>query len=241
MTFVSNETLAAQIEAAKQAAANLVPQTPAPQAAAVPAVQNTQSTAVGLPSAGKRMGLSEFMNSGNADADGFIKIGESGVKFGKDLRGFQNVEFVINLGKDVRFFHTISYGNSPAIYKRSADGIIEQSGGTWAQAVENAQRVDPRARVYESAEIVLELAKDVVAGKDTLASAGSRWGYSTPKTGSKKFRRLLSQAQDQGIDIENDDILVRVGGEPKAGNGNTWNEVTFELVGRASLDGTPLE
>ena len=70
------------------------------------------------------------------------------------------------------------------------------TGGSWAQAQLDAQRMDPKARPYRSGDLAFVATTELVSTKSQpkgaiLAKPRTRMGYSLSTTGWKELRAAL--------------------------------------------------
>ena len=165
--------------------------------------------------------------------DGFIKVSEDGLKFGKDGKlVIEPVDTIIDLSEVVSG-RAIKSNTTPAKYEKTFDGIVAQSGKPWRLAVAEIQQLTPTAREYPTADIPFTIVGDVVSGKDLQAEDGTRWGYGLSTTNRDNWARFLRAIAQAGLDVNSARVRCRISAEKKTGNGNTWGVVAFEFLGAA--------
>lgn len=209
----------AAIAQASAAAANI----PAQNAGVGTAVAPAQTTAVAAPAAGTPMGLADAM-AGMQVVDNYLKVSELGLQIGGKKGVVEEILVTIDMS-EVAYSEAIKFGN-PAVYEKTYDRVIAASGKPWAQAIVDAQKVDPKARPYRSADIAMTLVDDVTLTKETV-EADTVLGHSLSTTGFKAFASLVKQLQKAGIDPTTATIKVTVGYTERSSNGNTWGILDF--------------
>lgn len=105
-----------------------------------------------------------------------------GAQNDKPLKTF---DAVIDLS-EAKKVHTVRYtlGGGQYQYKKSYDQVVLSDGsGSWADALIEAKRIDPKASVYESAELVFIANEDIKAMTgEVVVKAGERIGKGTSQT-----------------------------------------------------------
>lgn len=162
--------------------------------------------------------------------DEWVKVNEFGLTMGTDKELQKEILVDIDMTEGVGFFvkESIKWGNSPVKYASRYDGPLSDQGEPWAEVVSQARAIDPRAKVYPSADILMTLAEDVKLKKGKLdagVSVGhtlsmSNWGNWT------EFYRQVMRA-----DKLNQVVRVKLTSQEVNGkNGYTWGVIEFELA-----------
>jgi hypothetical protein len=213
------------IAAAQQAAAQVVPATIQP------------GTAVSMVGAGTPLGLNDMM-AGSMSVDAWLKVKDVGLFVGGDMRVFEELKLGVDMS-EVQYCESIKYGN-PAQYDKSYDRVVSARGGSWADAITKAQKVDPNARTFRSADIPF-LALEEVKGKDktTLVEVGGTIGHSLSTTGWKAWTALVKDLQKKGIDPTTAKITMTVKSLPQKSNKGSWGILDFSDV--EVVDAFPFE
>lgn len=191
------------------------------------AVVNTSSTAVAMPSAGKKLTMEELA-TGTMAVDDFLKVSQFGLLVGKDAKKpvdtfrakllmVEGVGYVPNM--------TIKFGQNPVNYVKTCDLARTANGKSWPAELERISRIDPNARPYPAADIALTLLED--AG---VMKAGQSVGHTTATTSFKHFKKLCEDVTQAGLTGK--EIEVEVGFEARTKNNNNWGELKFKLIGR---------
>lgn len=207
-------------------------------AASVPAVVangggNTGVATYTPQSPARRMTLDDLKNS-SMQVDEFVKVKEFGMLIGSGNTLIQEIDVSIDLNA-VMPHEAIKAGN-PAKYWKSYDGATCATGGSWQDAVRQAQAIDPKAYTYKSADIPMTVVNPVKGPKnEVLAEAGVRLGVTLSTTNLKNFSEFLLEVEKQKLDGQT--VLVKLGFEAKSNKaGNKWGVFTFTLLGEAAPD-----
>lgn len=227
MTAIAGNVNAA-IEAAKAAAANLAPsQAVVPAAAAPGAGQYAAPAAYTAPAA--PMSMDDLM-VGSMSVDLWLKVKEFGLIVGAGNPPELLREIVVGLDmSEVIPNYSIKYGN-PAVYKKTFDRVTCATGGSWAEAVAQAQRVDPKARDYRSADLPFVALEDIKGPSGAvLAEAGKRIGHTLSTTNWREFELFYRDLAQKGL--TKSVVKVKLGFLPRSNaGGNKWGVVTFQLL-----------
>lgn len=209
-------------EAAKAAVLKQAAQT-AGVVATVPANNNTP---VALrPAAPLSM---DDMKGGGIAVDGWIGVNEHGMIAGpKKVLASSQIVVDIDLTA-IGFNFAIKFGKNPVTYFKTYDRVTEARGGSWAEAVDKAHKVDPSAREYRSADVPMTVVGDIMKGKEVLVTDGTLVGYSIATTGWNNFSKFWKECEANGL--TNGTVRVALEAEPKASNGNTWGVIKWNRV-----------
>jgi hypothetical protein len=97
-----------------------------------------------------------------------------------------------------------------------------------------AQKVDPKAKPYRSADIPLIAVEDIVSTKQkgkVLLEKGQAVGISLSTTNWKNWASFWKGLQSANIDTKTTKVLVKLGYEDKTNAaGNEWAVFTFEFL-----------
>lgn len=216
------DPVAAAMEAARIAATNML----ASQANQVTTTQPSGGeVAVARP--GKALTF-EDMAAGSITVDQWIGVKEFGLLFGSEKKLVTapvTVEIDLNA---VAYQQSIKFGN-PAQYLKSYDASVCASGGSWEAAISRAQRVDPNARPYPSADVPMRTTHDVKAADgSTVAEKGAVLGNSLSTTNWTNWKTLMAAAKAAGKSGVARVVLTAEKRTNK--NNNVWGVIVFTLA-----------
>jgi len=212
--------------------------TSAIQAAMEKAKEAAQNTAVattgqaGTPALpGKKLSMDDM--TGGLSVDKWIKVTTHGMTLGDSsslITAAMKCKFDATSGVGFLPKLSIKAGN-PASYASSYDGQVSDKGGSWADAIQKMQQIDPKAQPYRSADLPFITLEPVKAIDGTIvAEAGVKLGNSLSTTNWRTFEELWREIQHKGF--EGKMIEVNVGFKSMSNSkGNKWGILTFELVG----------
>jgi hypothetical protein len=193
---------------------------------AVPEVGNTAVAAYQGP--GRALTLDDMM-VGNFRVDAYLKVNQFGMQIGNNQALFQT-PFELGLDmSEIAYNQTVKFGN-PVVYLKSYDLVSCATGGSWAAAIERAQRIDPKARPYRSADLPFVVLTDIKAPDGTvILEAGKRLGHSVSTTGWNSFDDLVKKLRKEGniVDIARANLKVKVGFEAKSNPSGKWGVLLF--------------
>ena len=193
----------------------------------VPATQQVPAEAP--MGAGAPMSLDDFV-VGQMNVEGYLKVDRHGLHLdSNDESKMESVDVVID-PNEVQITECIKFGNPPT-YRKTLDRRTSTSGGTWQEAIREAQAADPKAKPYKSADIPMELINEIDAGGSTY-EAGTRVGHSLSTTNGGEFQTFLRDLNNAGL--RNEPVKVRVSYKRKSNQKYKWAVVTFQLLGSAS-------
>ena len=209
------------IDAAKAASAVAV----AAQASALPAVQ-AAGGAVALPASKLTF---DGIATGQMNVDLWMKVKEFGLIFGVNNVLVPEVEVSLSM-KEATPNLSIKFGQTPPTYFKTYDGATAAGGGTWAEKVAIAQRADPKARPYPSADLPFVAISDIKGPKgEPLVTKGQRIGHTLSTTNFKEFDAFRNKLVAMGL--QDADVVVKLGFKAQTNrNGVTWGVVTFDFV-----------
>lgn len=219
---MSADHINASVEAARQAAQNQASASPSQNTAVA---TQTQSTAVAMPTAGKKLSMDDLM-IGQMVVDGWMKVSEDGLKVGEGSKYIEEFEGIIDMTEGVGYTPqlTVKYGNSPVNYVKTYDQASTNTGKSWSEELVRIAQIDPKARPYPSADVIITLEKDAGTLK-----AGQTVGYALATTSFKHFATFLKEVKAQGL--EGARVHVKVGYIARDSKGNKWGEAKYTLIG----------
>jgi hypothetical protein len=216
------DPVAAAVAAAQAAAIKMLNK----QANSVATTEPSASTAMAPLRPGKPLGYDDLA-AGNISVDMWIGVSEYGITFGQEKTLCPDeIEVEIDLNA-VAYSRTIKFGN-PATYLKSYDAVTCFSGGSWEDAIARAQRADPKARDYPSADLPMLLTHDVTVKDKVVAEEGTKLGNSLSTTNWANWKNFMDGLKAQGI---GGIVRVKLGAQKRTNkNGNIWGVLTFTHV-----------
>lgn len=177
---------------------------------------------------GSPMGLDDFV-VGQMNVEGYVKVDRHGLHLdNNDEDKFDHLDVILD-PSEIQVTEAIKFGNPPTYYK-TLDRVNCVQGGTWANAIREAQKADPKAKPYKSADIPMELLNETEAGGSTY-EAGTRVGHSLSTTNGGEFQTFLRELQKQGL--RNSRVQVRLKPKKQSNQKYKWAIISFELLGAA--------
>jgi hypothetical protein len=225
-----HDPIAAAIAKAQAAAAELSNLQAASAGAISTTVAPAASTAVAPVAPGKPVTMDDML-AGGISVDSWLGVKEFGLVVGPNKELFTDVMKVAIDMTAVAPHFAIKFGNPPT-YLKTYDRVICAQGGSWAQAIQRAQQVDPRAREYRSADLPMLLLHDVTLpkAKEPVLTAGTKLGYSLSTTNWAAWEAVYREALKAGL--AGSVVEVELGSERRTNkNGNAWGIVTFKFMG----------
>ncbi|MGQ7794688.1 hypothetical protein ACUN0C_20030 [Faunimonas sp. B44] len=199
-------------------------------AGALPAQVNGMQQGGALTTAGPGVSVESLLASSMA-VDHWLKVNEFGIQVGTNKALFDTLKVGLRLG-EVAYCKAVKYGSAPPTYEHCFDGVTSTKGGTWAEALVRARKVDPKARDYASANIPFVALEDIVdpKKKEVIAEQGQTLGHGLSTTGWANFAKFIKALQAKGVDISNDTVVFTLGWQERNSNGNTWGVFTYDDV-----------
>lgn len=169
----------------------------------------------------------------SSKVDTWLKVDEFGLNVGTDRKKVEEVLVEIDMTEEVGFFvkESIKWGSTPVNYASRFGGAMADNGQPWAEVVARAVRLDPRAKVYPSADIIARVADPIEQSKGvdpvavgTMMGIGlsmSNWGNWVT------FYQDVAKAGLLGTTVKVKVLAEEVKGKK---NGMTWGVMKFELV-----------
>jgi hypothetical protein len=206
------------LASARANAASLVP---------APVATNANLPAVAQPQ-GKLLSFDDL--GGSFSADVFLKVTDAGIKLGNNGKEYHKKLHVTMDTSAVQATMAIkaSVQGGQAKYWRTHDGVVTIDGTPWVEALSEAQRTQPGARPYKSADIPMRLIEPV-EGVDTHKVLGVSLS-TTNFAGFDAFRKELVAKGVWG-----QEVIVELGFERRSKQGvRDWGVFTFKFVDLAS-------
>lgn len=181
----------------------------------------------------RKFTVDDLQGSG-LNPDIYVSIDKHGLAFkGKDGL-VDSMEVILDLSRGLHVFEAIRFGD-PVQYIKTYDGVRSEQGGPWGEAVAKAQRVDPKLRPYQGADIAMEATHDAVNGKGVVVvEKGTVIGLSTSVTARPNLKAFTDQCKQQGLDGKT--VLLRLSVEQKTNAKGSWGIPVFELLGEHNPD-----
>lgn len=190
----------------------------------------------GTVAAYQKPSMDSFLDGGGLDVDVFIRLNDSGIRFGDKMQGLVD-EFTADL--DMSLVTPISsfryeVGGQTTFIK-SYDGVTASDGRNFAQACAQAERI-PGAKcsgVYPTVEIpmtLVEAVKDPKAGSNVKFEAGTTVGYTPSVTGAKYFQALGKKLRDEDPTLLKQTIRVKCTHLRRTKGTNNWGVIEFERI-----------
>lgn len=211
-------TIEEAIAAAKANAANVVTENAVTVAngAGVPGMPAPRGVPLGL----------DDMLGGSLNVVAWLKVNELGLRIGNDNTLFDELDVAIPMN-EVAYCYSVRYGN-PAVYEKTYDRVSNSRGGSWMDTLARAQRVDPKASEFRSADVPFYALADIKNKKgDILVKEGEAIGHSLAVTGWKAFQQFVQKAQAAGMDVRSGIIKVKLGFTEQKNQKGTWGILKF--------------
>lgn len=172
----------------------------------------------------------EDMAAGSITVDQWIGVKEFGLLFGAEKKLVtEPVTVEIDLNA-VAYQQSIKFGN-PAQYLKTYDASVCATGGSWEAAIARAQRVDPNARPYPSADVPMRVTHDVKSGNVLVAEAGQVLGNSLSTTNWANWKKFMADCKAAGLTGV---VKVVLTAEKRTNkNNNVWGVIVFTLASDA--------
>lgn len=219
--------MSAAIKAAQEAAANIVEAEVVSET--LPATRSGEAAPVvnyskpSMETMGQANGISQTV-------DFWLKVDEFGLSIDSDRKKHDEIFVLIDMVEDEGYFvkESIKWGD-PANYASRYNGAMADNGQPWSEVVARATRIDPRAKVFPSADIILVVDQDIVL-KDSTVVAGSKMGLGLSMSNWRNWTTFYKEVSQAGL--LNTTVRVRLSGEEVTGkkNGHTWGVIKMELA-----------
>lgn len=182
--------------------------------------------AVGMPAQkAAPLGLDDML-TGALNVVAWLKVTEFGLKVGNDNTLFDEIEVAIPMN-EIAYCYSVRYGN-PATYEKTYDRVQNARGGSWAEALMRAKKIDPNASEFRSADIPFYLLADLKNKKgEVIVEAGKAVGHSLAVTGWRAFQQFTQKAAAAGIDVRSGIIKLKLGFTEQKNAKGTWGLLDF--------------
>lgn len=216
------------VNEADAAAANFVQ----PEAAAaVPAVIPQQTTALAKPS------LDSFIDGGGMDVDYYVRLNDTGFRFGDKQQGlFDEAVVEIDMAT-VTPIHSFRYevgGNTKFI--KSYDGVTTSDGMDFQRACSVAGAIPgvKASGIYPTVEVPMILTEDLndpKKGSNVSFAKGTRVGYTPSVTGFKCFQSFAKKLRSENPELLKATLTVKITHDARTNTaGNRWGVIDFERI-----------
>lgn len=174
------------------------------------------------------------MAGGSISVDVWLKVNEMGMRIGDDLTPHDTMLVAIDMTEGKGFVPKLSlkYGQNPVTYKHSYDGVSCFGGGTWADALEVARRVNAQTRPYRSVDLPMVLLEELKKKDKSVVPAGTILGHSTSTTNWGHWETFYKECLEKGL--LNKTVRVKLVHEARSKNSTNWGVIKFELEGEHS-------
>tara|TARA_R110002072_G_scaffold26966_15_gene88461 strand:+ start:1464 stop:2129 length:666 start_codon:yes stop_codon:yes gene_type:complete len=165
-----------------------------------------------------------------SSVDTWLKVKEDGMKIGTE-KGLivDKVKVKIKMVEEDGFFvkQSIKWGN-PVTYASTYDGRMSDKGGAWGDQLAMVRAIDPKAKPFPSADIIMVLDQDVKM-KETTVKKGTKVGHTLSMSNWGNWSEFYREVAAAGKVGEEIDVLISAE-EVNGNNGYTWGVVAFELA-----------
>jgi len=174
----------------------------------------------------------ESLDAMGMQVDHWLKPDYVGMMIGDTPSPIQEIVVDIEMIKGSGYTqgYGLRYGKEPVIYDFTIDGVTSvKTGQPWFNSIMQATSTDPQARPYSAAQLVFEVAKDVVAQDGTvLASVGESLGYTTPQSNWHDFSKFYKLCSREGLLGQT--VRVKITNMARTKDQYKWGILKFELL-----------
>jgi len=165
----------------------------------------------------------EEVAMGSMINDEWLKVKPFGLLIGASSNLItEGIIVEMNFARNVACF-AIKAGN-PAIYKKTYGGGLCVDGASWEDTIQQLQAIDPRARPYRSADIIM-----TVLENNGDAREGMVLGHSLSTTNWGAYLKFYNACRQKNL--MDQDIKVRISHARQTNKaGNEWGILDFELL-----------
>lgn len=224
MTDAVQAAIAAAREAAAALPAEAAPSTQTPGAMTAPASAQSGGAIVAAGSA-PAVTLDEIMQAGGMNVKGFIKVDKLGFIIGSDNNPHDDIAVGLVLDEARPHYALRFTVGDKTTYRKSLNRQVDAaSGRPWAQAIAEAQGLDPKCRGdYPAVDVPVVILTEIKnkKGDTVLAEPGDRFGITTSVTNFNLFRDFKTAMTKMGV-TNSEPIIGKIVHESKKSNGNTW-------------------
>ena len=166
------------------------------------------------------------MIAGDLAVDHWLKVNQFGLFIDTNRTPLKTLKLALPLDEIVAT-RQIKAGH-PVKYWKTLDGATCITGGSWADAVAEAQLLDPRARDYRSADLPFVALSDIVSPDgELLASKDERIGHSLSTTGWQSFSRFLRRLRKDQHSLGRGTVHITLGFKALSHGPNCWGVLDF--------------
>lgn len=180
--------------------------------------------------------MDSFLDGGGLDVDAFVRLNDSGIRFGDKMQGLID-EFTADIDMtQVTPISSFRYEvGGQTTFLKSYDGVTTADGRNFAQACAQAERI-PGAKcsgVYPTVEIPMTLVdavKDPKSGSNVKFDVGTKIGYTPSVTGAKAFQALGKELRSENPELLKETIRVKAKHVRRTKGTNNWGVLEFERI-----------
>lgn len=177
---------------------------------------------------GAPLGVDDMLG-GSINVDAWLKVNEFGLMIGADNTIHEFIDVILDMS-EIAYCYSVRYGN-PATYEKTYDRVTNARGGSWFDTLQKAQRIDPKAAEFRSADIPFTVVGDYKNKKGEVSiEDGKVLGHSISMTGWKGFQKFIREISGKGFDIRTAKLAIRIGQNTEKNAKGTWGTLTFNDV-----------
>jgi len=173
------------------------------------------------------------MIAGDLAVDHWLKVNQFGLFIDTNRAPFKTLELALPQ-EEIVATRQIKAGH-PVRYWKTVDGVTCLSGGSWEDAIAEAQSLDPTARDYRSADLPFVALNDIVSPDgELLAARDERIGHSLSTTGWQSFSRFLRRLRKDQHPLGYGTVRITLGFKALSHGPNCWGVLDFsnyEVIG----------
>lgn len=168
----------------------------------------------------------------SSKVDDWLKVNEDGLKVGTEkglIDAGDSILVEINMTEDEGFLvkQSVKWGKAPVQYASTYDGVLSDKGMSWEQQMIKVNAIEPGAKMFPSADIIMTVAKPIKLREKTIA-VGTQLGHTLSMSNWRNWEVFYNECAQAGL--VGDTIKVNVIADPVEGkNGYTWGVLKFEL------------
>lgn len=230
MTNTTESAVDKAIRLAKEKAEAAASQAPIETQQVAVTQQGNTSVASYAPLNAQPATLDTLTNSG-MNVDDWLKVNGTSILIGSKTNIVESFKARMRL-QDITVFYGVRFGD-PATYFKSFDRVTCVQGGSWPEALQKAQRADPKCKgEYIGGDFTVVTAEDVKDVKGVVViEAGKRLGHSTSPTGGKPLAGLIRELRDVHKAAMDDWVLVNIKHVQRTKPGVApWGVFEFEIL-----------
>lgn len=165
-----------------------------------------------------------------SSVDTWLKVSEFGLSIGADKKPtFEELVMEIDMTEGEGFYvkEMIKWGN-PVNYASRYDGNLTDKGEPWAEVVARARRMDDRAKVFPSADLILRSTSAIKLKESTLP-AGTILGHTLSMSNWGNWTEFYRECAKNGLIGQTVKVKV-IAEEVNSKSGYTWGVCQFQIV-----------